>query len=500
MTGSVIDTLVTVFEADTTNYQRGAKDVDKTTGDINKKFFDNAKASDIMSKGLVTLAQKAASVVAGFLALKHISDEVLATNKSAISLKNLSAQTGSSMQDISAWGHAMVEAGGDADEFNGALLGLTRSFRDIQYTGDSASASALRFLGVGVVGGQKLKPVLEYLPKIAEGLKKVDEQTAYFVGEKLGFSPAMVRLLRDSSINLQELVEKKKELGALDEKNAAVAIKFNVAMDETDARMQGIYKTIGAGLLPAFNQFLKVLDVGLEGVTWGLEKFFVLIKSTFSFIESHKVELIAAFTYLAFVLREQVYGALGAVLLRVSGLAFTMLDTLVPAIAATAEGFAAMWGAAFLPVTIIAGGIFLIGEAIHKVFNGDDVRKSLLFKGVHELFDLTDAVASRVADVAEAFGNLFSVGKSDDADTDAGYGGIAGAAQTFANANNSPLNSQTSTSITGDSVRTNNYNIKATSTVNTQASDPAAVSKAVGGNLHHQLRSAVSQNDNGLRA
>lgn len=463
----IIDTLVLLWEAETKPLQQGAKKAEKTVKDVEHAIISANDVSAKLGAQLERLAIKAGETVAGLFAIHHISQEVFHAAQNALELKKLSDATGDSMQDIAAWGHAVVETGGTAQDLQNSLKNLHKGMTDLALTGDSSLLPVMNYLGIGmgklVDGSRKARPATELLLDLADSFAKIgDKSKAIDLGERIGIDQGTVMMLMQGRNSVEELLEKKKELGALDAKNAEMALKFNVVMDETNARMEHLYMAIGSAVLPVFNLLAKTFGTVIE------------------FFAEHKPFLYALLIGLAVLLWNLVAPLIAG--------AASFLVMAAPII-----GLIALFAALATGLALLADDLWNFLEGNESVL-GHVVESWENFKSY--LMGIWNSISSAIGDFWESlqppewlmdmFGTVGDL-----------FGKAASYIQTAAS---SPINNETSTSIVGDSMRQNNYDIKATATINTQATDATGISKQVGSTLGEQLRSAVGQHDNGLQA
>lgn len=472
MATSVIDTLITVFKLDDKDFNRHVKQSEKNVNDAEKAMNNAEKANAAFDKSFTTLAGKIAAGVGTFVALNKVIHGFSAAVDASIELNNLSQATNMSMASISAWGHAAVENGGSAESMRGSIKSLHSDMMGFVMSGDTKLIPALNFMGISMQSfidkGRNLKPMEGNLLKIADGLERVNkqfgQQKALEVGKILGFDTASTIMMMKGRVAMEELAKKKAELGALDAKNAATAMQYKVALDVVRAKMQQIYMAIGSAFLPALE---AVVDV---------------FSRTVSFFQRHE-----GFTDALFKGILAISGLIASVFIptiwRLTAALLMNPIFWIPAIImAVAAAFA------FLSDDIenfLAGNVSVIGAVVDK------------WKEFKEfLFGLWDGIKSAIA-------NLWESMKPPEwlMDIIGGIGSLMGSAANFVmGANDNPMNSQTSTSIVGGATNTVNNNIKASATVNTQATDAAGTAKAVNSTLADQLRMAVSNGDDGLLA
>jgi len=460
---NVIDTLVTVFKLDSTQFQKDVEKSDSAVDKAEKGMTDAEKATKKLEHSFISLAGKVAASAGAFLAVSNMMHGFSEAANSAIELKKLSDATDMSMEKISAWGRGTIEFGGTQKDFQASLSNLNQGIRDLAITGDSALAPMMRGLGLNFLdAGRKAKPLDQVLLDLSDRFEKMDKTKAIDIGKRMGLDQSTVFMLMKGRIATNELLEKKKELGALDAKNAAVAIKYNVVMDETKTRMEHLYMAIGTAVLPVINAFLKGFGAVID------------------FFTEHQPLLYAMLAGLAVILWSVAAAAWGVVA--------PLLIAAAPIIAlAVAAGV----------LTAALG--FLVDDLWEFAHGNDSVLGAVIqkwedFKGW--LMEIWNSISSAIGDFWESLlppewlMNIIG-----------GLGDAFNKAASFVmNADAAPTNSQTTNSIVGGASNSTTNNIRATATINTQSTDPGTINKLVGSTFGDQLRAAIGQADDGVRA
>lgn len=463
MSNTIIDTLITVFKADSKDLKKAYKDADEGAKKTTESMTGAEKASEALASEFSHLVTRAVEAGAALFAVHHVMEEIISGAEAALSLKKLSDATGDSMENLTAWGHAAVEAGGSVSEFQQSAKGLAKGIEDLAINGDGQLLPFMNYLGVSFLdGSHKARDLNSVLLDLSDRFEHMDKRKAISLGEQMGLDQGTIALLQKGRVAVEEILRRKKDLGSLDKQNAEAAIEYNVAIDETKARFEHIYMAIGNLVLPALS---KLMD-GFGAVV--------------DFLKEH-----GDFTEAIFI-----------------GIGTAIMVSVVPALWAMAAALLAnplTWFVAGVVAAIAA--IALLYDDIENFLAGNESVIGHMIEGwkkfedtVAGIFDDLGAAIQDFVDTYLPFINdiLGGIDKIQGLGTKA-FNFITGASDT-------PINSQDTTTINGGNSSNTTNNINANATINTQANDAGSVSKVVGSVFGDQLRSAISQHDDGVKA
>jgi hypothetical protein len=219
---NVIDALVITLNLDSSQFRKDQVAVSDSSKKLKEKLVKDGKDVEKSGKDAAeswgSLKKEILGVVAAYLgldAIKNAVSDVTKFNKEV----SLSAQgIGVSAQELSAWGMAVERMGGDATSATASLRHLADIFNDLK-SGHASTATLEWFGRLQAEGGVKLnamKPMLEQLPQIAEGLKHIAEvqgaSRALYVGRQLGLDEGTIRLLMQGKDAVKAIVENMEKL------------------------------------------------------------------------------------------------------------------------------------------------------------------------------------------------------------------------------------------------------------------------------------------------
>jgi hypothetical protein len=550
MSASVLETFLILFETDAADVKDGVDKAKKSTKDLQKELNATDQMTNKVGADFSRMAGSAAAALAAVISLGAIVTGVVATAQASDRLGKLADSIDENVESIDAWGQAVKRSGGDVSGFEGSLVSLTEKLQDLKIKGENEMSPVLRMIGVDArnMAGQ-IKQPLPLLLELASAFEKMSKADSKGLGAKLGLDTGTIMLLQQGRRAVEDLVARQKMLGVTTKEAAEIAAKFNMQLDDTGQVFRSLFIGIGSMVLPMLTAFLKQVEKGVIylrdhkdavigffiGVAAAITAFFLpaMIKAAIA---------VAAATW-PFLL---IVGAITAM-----GVAFALVYEDIMAFRA---GHASLIGDIFEKwpaVKILAQSIgaaitwvfdslsalwTLIGElftnptkASQNFFDRLDEAQQKFLSALPELQAAADSiqgifttlgdgitsvwravwevVSTIIQQVAAAYATIFDKVSSVKGWFGFGKDDATGQAMDAGNqqintASQAAIGGQTSNSIT-NAARTDN---KSTSVkidkveVNTQASDPNAVSAAISGGLAQQMQQALAGLDDGVAA
>lgn len=547
---SILDTFFILFDSDASKLNKGLDETDrrakKTTQEV--KALDDAAYKMGQSFGN-SLKQLGGALLAG-LTLRAMSAALLDATNKADSLGEATGRLGLEIEAVSAWGDIIKKNGGSVEGFIGSIDGLNNVLSMMEVTGKSRAAPFLKELGIDLDNvAFKGKGAMELLLPIAEAMEGMDKQKSSAIGRKLGLDAATIYTLQSGRKAVEELIAKEKELGVITKQQAEIAGKFNDQIDDTRHAFRSLWLTVGQSVLPV--------------LTWLAEKFqnvAVFMRKHSDFIVGLMIALGAAILYFVipplFTMAAAVLVAFAPFLLAgaiVAALAaafallyddvmnfldgndsligqmlekWPMLGEAINAIIDIVKGLGSavawtfetmisvlqiawdIWSRGILTVleftghmaalraiaSLIAAAFSGMGSVLGAVWDGLSAKVRAFLALVSSAINLVKGVAGAITGALG--GAKVALGIS----TPVAEGLAAGRA-TLGAAAASPIASQTSNSIANSRAGDKKTTVTVGQVnVQTQATDAAGISKAIGGTMETQMRQAANSYDDGVAA
>lgn len=509
--GGILDTWLTVFEADSSSLTQGINKSKLGADDLIKKLKDTDAAADKVGGKFADMAKKAATAFAGLLIAKATIGGAFEDAANIQAVSQTADALGETIENVDAFGRAATAMGGDAQGARDSLTDMAEKMGEAMTDVESGAAKAFNALGIKLkdVNGQA-KPAVQGMLELAGAVEGLSRSQAVFKIKELGITDnRTVEMVLKGRKELERLIAKQKEQGVLTKENAEQAKKFTEAWGTLKNAMENMGLGISTTLMPAFT---KVIEWLTTVVDWASE---------------HKNVLVGFF------------GAVAAVVLAVylpamiqAAIATTAATWPIIAIVAIVAALAAAFALAYDDImAFIEGNDSLIGRIFDKypkvkeiVFGIIDAFKFMgeivsqvfnsLLTGFKQMLDFVMTGIKQIASGVTTVAKFFGIGSDEEAP--AGKGPQpSGSGQdasdippndtvlmgnrAIAAANAAPLNSVTSNAISNSAQKSSETNVQIGEIkVETQATDAAGVAAGVGGEMDKQLRQMQSESNTGI--
>jgi hypothetical protein len=544
---NILDTFYILFESDSREVKKGAQDAKKTTDDLNKSLKATDQVSGKVGNEFVRLVQSAGGMLAAAFSVGAIVSATMAAANYADGLGELADAIDGNVSELDVWGRAVQLSGGTAEGFQGTVKTMTAALADFATKGTSRAAPFFQDLGIKMVDAQgKARNFMDLLPEIADSFQGLSKAESFGIGQKMGLDQGTIMLLQQGRREVDIMIAKQKELGAVTEKDAAIAAKFNDQWDMTAMAFRSLFVQVSSSVLPAMTAVMEAF-----------EKVGTFFRKHSDFITGILIALGAAVLYFvvpplvaagaAALVAFAPFLLMGAVIAGVAT-AFALLyddvmnfvdgnDSLIgqivekfPIIGEIATGIkdaflamfdsvawifetmasliqisVALWAMLFGAIGEHVGGFIseskfiqdaieiiklafqLMGAVVGVIFDG-------MSSKVKEFIGFVKEMAGWVTDKISGLKNILGIGG------EVKVSGLEQGKNQLALAANSPISSQSSNSIaTSSQNRSTSVNV-GTVNVQTQATDADGISKSIGSSMNDQMKRAANSFDDGVLA
>ena len=177
---------------------------------------------------------------------------------------------GTNTESLTAWGGAVEQAGGNAQEAINTMSMLSKSMTEILLTGQSAQLPFFRQLGVDIHSAMKeADPLSAILKQIGEGTQKnistVGRANAFNMLQMMGIDYGTADILMGSRKELDLLIKRQEKIGLLGMDNARNSREL--ARQWTELRQRGVAlgRDVEAVTTPAITKMLNnLMDFATE--------------------------------------------------------------------------------------------------------------------------------------------------------------------------------------------------------------------------------------------
>jgi hypothetical protein len=247
-----------------------------------KKGISEAEVA--VSRGLGSITNALRGMLGPITAAVGIGAVFTTYLKEADAIGDFAERVGESVEEMDAWGQAVVVAGGEVAGFQGTITALTKSLSEIKNLGTGRAKAAFEELGISTTNAEGgMKSVTEIMMEMAAQAETMDKMEFIGLAQKAGFDSGTANLLSRGSVAVGELVGKMKEFS------------YTGADAEAAGNLNDSLMLLKKSFMMVASEILKVV---LPALTWLSEKF----TDIFKYLRQHKDFVLAFFAGLATVI------------------------------------------------------------------------------------------------------------------------------------------------------------------------------------------------------
>lgn len=506
----ILDFFVSVFTADTKDYEAGAKKVEKSTDEIAESMKNAEKQAQDATAKLKDFLKGAVSFL-GTVAVAGKGVGIAISQADKINaLKDTADTIATTTSNLNAFNILMAESGAEAESSTDALRNLFKSTGEAISDAESEQAKLFKQLGISLNNADgSIKDTTALIGDLTDSLSDVDSREAYAMLEKLGISdPKVISGLLKHGKSLKEHLKIYAELHKITEKQEEVAEQYKLANDRLNLSLE--------------QSKLSIMEYIAPAITWLLDKFKIVV----DWMNEHQAFVIGFFGAIAVVISTlylpamikagiATMVAMAPILLLALkiGLLSTAIALVVDDIKTFIEGgdsltgriiewfkqfgnfswdsFLASWSES---MDKMAHPFIVLGNIISETFTNIKTSVSENFNAIKEIISaIIDTILGTIAKIKDTFNSVKSF---------FGMGGDASlelANKTMANVQSNPLNKVSSQQISNMSNSKNEQNIGIGEiNVNTQATSSKEISSDIKSDLENQLQNLKAESYSGI--
>lgn len=554
----VLDTFVYLFEADTDKLDKGLNDSGKKVDELNDKAEQAGKGMEQFGGKFLDMAKKAGALLGVGLSLGALAHGVQEAAAANFELEKLASRFRTTADAVDEFIDASGLLGISESTAKDGLKSLDSAIQDTAM-GLGRAQKVFEDLGVTVKDASgKIKPTTAVMAELQSKFKDMDKGKQIRVMERLGLDPALLKLFNADMGDLRERMEQVDRMTGFSLENAVkksgdfakASKEMWLEIKTLKLYFDKLYEGMNVAAMPFFTRAMRIARDALHGV-------FELLAKHGHFAEGVVMAIGAAIAYFlvpsalsaaaAIWATIAPFVAIGAAVAAVAGLFAILYDdvmTFMEGGESMVGRLAAKWPiigdivkqivASIKLLLDVAGSAFgflvdlidqpakafdNLGAAIGAAFDAFLEGSPLVIGVANSIGDAFEAMGAAVVGVWDAIiaavraaveaimGAISTVsGAFNSVKSFLGFGGgsdaVASGQQAIASASASPIAAQTSNSITNASKtasKTSNVTVQKVE-VQTQATDAAGISAAIGNQLGTQLRQASANFDDGVMA
>lgn len=559
---TILDTFYVLFKSDTKEVDQGIKKSKEGSEALLDSLKKTAIGADSLGSALKDLAMKGAGLLGVSLSLKVLYDNIKENAEAMAALDRLAARLNTTADAIDQFMDTGALLGLKEDVTRGGLEALNQAAQDTAL-GMGRAKKVFEELGVTVTNTEgKVKPITDLMTELAEKFKDMDKGRQVRIMERLGLDPALLKLFNaDLAAIGQRLENIDRAAGFNFEKLRGLTSAYTKQSNAFKLEMNSIYAFFEKLRSASYTEFLPLVTKGLQFLTKIAHELYDFIIKHSDVVRGALIAIGSAITY--FLIPAAIKGAIAfATMLAPFLLVGAAVAAVVAAFALMyedlqvyLEGGDSLLGR-FLPKwdelrgkieevqgafkslanlfvsdvaapienavkTLLAaigldsqeaidewlGNFYRFRDGVIDVFN--DVKKTIqdvidLINKVFALIGYSGGASDFANDIKKSIGNTVEMFKdlaNGAQNTDFLGEAMSIGREMLGRVGESPINSMNSNAISNSSTtnKTQSVTIQKIE-VMTQATDAQGISKSVGDTMTSQMRQALNNYDDGVKA
>lgn len=264
---ALLDTLLLVFKADTSQADAGLDSARKKSDDL----IDSLRNTDaVAAKTGASLKAMAAGAIGGLAAafsLGAVISGAFARADNIRAIEQTSNAIGASIENVDAFGKAAEDMGGDAQGARDSLTDMAEKMGEAMSDVESGAAKAFKSLGISLKSADGgTKDAITGMLDLAGAVEGLDRSAAVFKIKELGITDnRTVEMILKGRQELERMLRVQKEQGVVSEKAAENARKLTKATDSLKKIMTNASDSFLDSMIPALTKVIEWLG---KGASW----------------------------------------------------------------------------------------------------------------------------------------------------------------------------------------------------------------------------------------
>ncbi len=477
---SLLDKFLILFETDSSEAGDDVDKLNKKLDETEDSANDAVDSMDVAAESAGDLgvsfsdaATKAAGFIGAFVAIESVIRTSVAVAQQTDKLGKLAETYGLNIEQLDAWGAAVERNGGNAQEFQNAVVGMQTQLDQIQFGGGAEIVKTLGMMGVSATNANgEIKSTFDILTELSGTMEGMSASKAASIGQVLGLDQGTILMLQQGKKSIQDLVEQQTLLGGATNESYKASADFNDSVDNMDRAFTGLWQTINAAILPIFTSLTDGIS---DLIMW---------------FRDNKEFSVAFFT---------------AIAAAITGVLFPAIMSLTAAAAPWLAIGAAVVGVSVAIAALVEdiyaftqGQKSLTGDFVNWITEGLDEAKAMFnefISWLKSMFDL-DFIGERISDALSGVKDFFGLG-----DDEQRNGIMANTNMGLAMAgmyNTSPMNTAGQPSAFGNRNVYNTNSFSFNNQIEAKGVTPEQVSGQMSNEFGRQISSAAAEFDDGV--
>lgn len=262
MAENIVDALLVTLGLDSSEYQQGMEDAERSTRDFSDKAPREAERglNQIESKFSMTFKGIFRSFIAPLTAALGTMGVFSSYTQTADRIGKTANRIGASAEDLQAFGEAAKRAGGSVDGFIGSFESLNGQLQRMQAMGGKGRiAPILKQLGIDATENGKVKDTFQILRELAAASDKLGKREFAGLARFLGLDQGTIMLLQSGRVAMDELIDRQRALGVYTKEDFEITAKFNDSISD----LQQVFRSLAAVIMRVIVPPIRMINQGL---------------------------------------------------------------------------------------------------------------------------------------------------------------------------------------------------------------------------------------------
>lgn len=232
---SILEKLLIFIQLDATDVKKGADDVEKSTNKIDHSFDETGRHSELLGHLVHHLRRELTGFVFSLLGVGAALEGIHKTFDYFNKLSGASDLLQVNVEELDAWNEAIIKVGGTAEGFDESIKKVAEHFH-------TTNAIALKVL-----------------PQLAGLFQHLSKTQSLEYGKKIGIDEPTIQLLQRGRHEVEAVIATQKKLGVITSEQKDKLDKFNAAWADTKQQLRLVTFEAELALLPALTKVIKFL-------------------------------------------------------------------------------------------------------------------------------------------------------------------------------------------------------------------------------------------------
>ncbi len=264
---ALLDTLLLVFKADTSQADAGLDSARKKSDELIDSIRDADAAAGKAGASLKAMAAGALGGLAAAFSVSAAISGAFARADNIRAIEQTSDAIGAAIENVDAFGKAAEAMGGDAQGARDSLTDMAEKMGEAMSDVDSGAAKAFKSLGISLKSADGgTKDAITGMLDLAGAEEGLDRSAAVFKIKELGITDnRTVEMILKGRQELERMLRVQKEQGVVTKEAAENARKLTEATGSLKNSMSNAGNSFLDSIIPALTKVIEWLG---KGVSW----------------------------------------------------------------------------------------------------------------------------------------------------------------------------------------------------------------------------------------